>query len=369
MRRGITLMEVLFAIGVVTVGLFGVVALYPVALGLIGQGHVADMSFRLGQDGVRDFEARGMARPDRWLQPDGNFAGNGNLVGNPSGTSLSFAIDPRFVARHQGYFSGDISTNYFPYFENSPGSTFQGTPRMSRITLNGTAATQLMRSAEADGIFTLNDELAFELPDDKLLPPVQQFGMAPARRQSEGSLSWLATLCPIIDTSGSIKDRYLLSIVVFNRRDPTFSLFDDFDNDNQYDIGEGTNERIAAVSQFYGSGLSGGEVELVSASDVELELKSNDWLMLMTTMTSLSSGSAVNIFRWYRVLETEEDVRPVGSSPTLYYRDVTLDGGDFPVPPGTSSIGVAPVTATLVSNVAYVYETTIRLETSGLWTD
>jgi hypothetical protein len=62
-------------------------------------------------------------------------------------------------------------------------------------------------------------------------------------------------------------------------------------------------------------------------------------------------------YRWYRVVDVSE---VAGSGP--FTRDVTLFGPDW-------HIAAASTEATLLNNIVAVYEKTIRLETSGLWTE
>ena len=66
-RRGITILEVLFSMGVIAIGLLGVMAIVPVALNQVGRGEVADQSARAGLNALREFETRGMARADQWV--------------------------------------------------------------------------------------------------------------------------------------------------------------------------------------------------------------------------------------------------------------------------------------------------------------
>ena len=65
-RSGISLLEVMFSIGVVMIGLVGIAALLPVAGMQAKKGAVADAAARLGADAVRDFHVRGMANPRNW---------------------------------------------------------------------------------------------------------------------------------------------------------------------------------------------------------------------------------------------------------------------------------------------------------------
>ena len=46
MRRGFSLLEVMFSIGVIAVGLLGIIIIVPVALRQVGKGRVADVAAR-----------------------------------------------------------------------------------------------------------------------------------------------------------------------------------------------------------------------------------------------------------------------------------------------------------------------------------
>jgi hypothetical protein len=162
---------------------------------------------------------------------------------------------------------------------------------------------------------------------------------------------------PRVDPNNAFKDQYILSIVVFSRRDVNFTMDD-------------LNERVVSVEDFYAAGVGGGDLRLRGGSAEQLALKSGDWLMLMANLTVGSAGPPTipytPYFRWYRVVETDNEPEFSGG---VWYRDATLQGPDWPV--WTSSPTAAPTAtntrAALIANVFAVYERTIRLETSSLW--
>src|SRR5688500_4197123 len=65
-RRGVTLLEVLFAITVASVGLLGAIAVFPLALAQARKGRLADTTSIGAQPAVAKFHAESMRRPDRW---------------------------------------------------------------------------------------------------------------------------------------------------------------------------------------------------------------------------------------------------------------------------------------------------------------
>lgn len=219
-RRGVSLLEVLFSIGVIGIGLLGVIALYPLALGQIGTGMVADRSARAGQNAVEVFSARGMARPDQslWFKNSATTpatsedvdASIAEAVLLPDGTNTGFLIDPMFVAVQRQSNGSGYDARLFPYYTrqtipnplpgNPPPYPTQFDPRLRRVTLRSSAtASTIMAAAQAELLFRSDDDLSFELPLDRNAPPEQIFGANNARRQYEGTISWMATLVPQLD--------------------------------------------------------------------------------------------------------------------------------------------------------------------------
>jgi hypothetical protein len=444
-------LEVLFSIGVIAIGLLGVLALYPLALSQIGTGNVADRSARAGQNAVELFAARGMARPDQllWFQnsppnpppqekPVDTSDTSSLLAAEiaellPDGNNTALLIDPMFVAvRRQTYGSG-YDARLFPYYTrqtipnplpgNPPPYPTQFDPRLRRVTLRSSAtASTIMAAAQAELLFRSDDDLSFELPLDRNAPPEQIFGANNARRQYEGTISWMATLVPQLDianlsepfvdsnsncewdpaesytdlngngqydgvpepftdSNGNGKwdpaeaftdsngngrydrgtargDLYQLSIVVFDRRDSSMAM-------------NAQNERVVNVALFHNGGLGGGDVTLGASTAEELDVKPGQWLMLMATPGPMIPRSApcpnfpgVSLFRWYRVLDAEEAPRNVPGSVYPWERDVVLQGPDWPVSYFASLTGPAqrPTRAALVSNVVAVFERSIQLE-------
>ena len=169
---------------------------------------------------------------------------------------------------------------------------------------------------------------------------------------------------------------YILSIVVFHRRIIDRQLT----NENT------VNERVVFVRNFYSGtpAISGGDVQLETRVTTpprlfqdlkqDLELRSGDWVLLSARRAYLPQPNPpwdpiVNIHRWYRVANVDEAPSPNGST---WVRDVTLVGPDWD---WQSNITLRtqnniPLTTqvTIVRGVVAVFEKTIQLETSSLWT-
>ena len=405
-RRGITLLEIMFSIGVVTVGLLGVLALLPLAAHQAQKGLIATRAAVTANNALNDFESRGMRDPKSWMfyypgggTPPAAPAQNGMYRMRPPGETpvWQFAfgewtwsppapqpvcIDPRFIAANGG-FSQDATkiTSAFPYYKTDPSIPAINQPRMNRVTLwsgvtlPGTATPLAMTDARADQVFVMDDDLLFDLPTDATEEPNQIFGSAGAdgrwgeagldddsngvvddsseagwagtddvmtQRQYEGAFSWLATLAP------ESNDLYTLSVVVFYQRDATLDM-----NEN--------SERLVQVATFLNSGIGGGDVVLETRPgrpQTDLELSPNDWVML--------AGNSFDgqKFRWYRVVAADTEVTETGNG--TWQRYATLSGPDWNraewLPPA-----IFPTQATIMNDVVAVYERVIRLESSVLW--
>ena len=313
-RNGISLLEVLMSIFIITIGVLGVATLLPLATHLASRGTMADRAAISGRNALHTFSVREMNNPERWLKADGTTDAafvSGAL--DPTGAK-AYCLDPRLIAREPG-------ATVFPT---------GGTPSMQRITLKQSPTTATaMNTLLADEAFTLQDDLHFTVPDDDVSPPVQRMFTGNEKRLTDGEFSWLATL--VREGPG---DRYTLSAVVFIKR-------------NTPAAAQEINIPAANVTMY--GGIGGGELtlnlaaaglsaaQLITANE---SLVGGNWVML-------SSGS---VFRWYRILYVSEFD---GTQ-----RNITVAGRDW-------SAGNPQVT--IIPGAIAAYERTVRLETSSLW--
>src|SRR5262245_740909 len=77
-RRGGSIVEVLFAILIATIGLLGAVAVFPVANATARRGQVNDALAAAARDAIHVFDTRGMRRPDNWFAWSQNWDSSGN---------------------------------------------------------------------------------------------------------------------------------------------------------------------------------------------------------------------------------------------------------------------------------------------------
>jgi hypothetical protein len=334
------LVEVLISIGIVAIGLLGVVSLLPLGQHEARRGTIVDRAAAVGQAAFHHARIAGVL--------DGrNWAYSGNTIYNPNQALLgqanypvpvAFAVDPTFASEALN------NSSVFPL--NAPA------PNMPRFSLRAGPGSQLaMTRAQADELCVSRDDLQFELPSEQELQPIQKdmtgilWDVAPGdrtKRLADGHFCWMVTMVP---QSTGATDLWTMSAVVFyQRRIPTAA--------NRMDNYQIVDERVVRATVY--GGFGGGDVTLITTNGAQaqnaesvLDVKQGDWLML-------AQG---NLFKWYRVIASDDPYQGGGA----WSRDVTLAGPDWP-----SNITTA--SAFLVKGVIAVYEKTVRLETSSLWT-
>jgi len=347
-RRGISLLEVMFSMGVIAIGLLGVTAVLPLALSQIGRGRVLDNASRLGQNATKEFRVRDMGNPFTWRVGRTVSGVTSSLTVNPAAfPNQGFCIDPLFVSTNTNTVVAPNNASLFPYFNRANATD----PRMLRISLAAANPSGMLRWAGAERIFVQQDELVFDIPEEKAAPPIQNFGTSGANRMYNDGTSWLATLSPSLDVTPQVHDAFVLSIVVFNNRNMAMPM--DSDTERLMSVDWATS----STSTF--SGLGGGDMVLQSPNLNDLlGIQSGKWIMLMGNL--VTNVQAMPQFRWYRVVNTDSE--PVYNSTTMMYRlNVTTQGPDWNPSTATSCVFMPGVVA--------VYERSIRLESTSLWTN
>lgn len=237
-RAGLTLVEVLVSMGIMTIGLLGVASLFPVGGHYMQQGEVADTANAIAQAALDDAIIRGHLNPENWVVHDAYSASSGRFSEFLTGEGLSgqgipfngtglkdslslvtakvfnldkfgtqvrpaihgdaFVIDPLGITSilkddslgnlltTRGDYSMPMrsfpgissfipsSTKWSPWFANG------GMWSVRRITLAPT--TQWLNHSElyqyqqpaARALFTANDDLSLSLPDDSDSPARQR---------------------------------------------------------------------------------------------------------------------------------------------------------------------------------------------------
>lgn len=191
-RRGISLLEVLISIGILSVGLISVLSLIPAGRLLSSKANALDRTSLLAMNAAADFMNRGFARPAGWTNS------------NP-GTAF-VAFDPLGSASF--WTSTVTGTTITPRTDAATTATVTGA-----ITALGTPVADLLVRSEDDLRYSTDG-----LGEDDLPQPKWSVSGTNGRHVYDGAYSYLATLSGTNTTwtSGEYKT---LTIVTFSRRD------------------------------------------------------------------------------------------------------------------------------------------------------
>ncbi|MFG0266215.1 MAG: hypothetical protein ACF8AM_13870 [Rhodopirellula sp. JB055] len=349
-RAAITLIEVIFSIGVIMIGLLGLLSVMPLAGGRARDAVSLSVGAEMGDSIAKEVLVR------TWL-------GNGNLV-NMSGTSVAFnqstqlfsaggttsrgiCIDPLYRAVQGGTVTSfnSYDNSLFPYYVANhdpllnpaesdstweppsidpwPAGEAGDAPRLTRVGLSGVNA-ELARTI----IESVND-LVVQQPKDTTIP-AKLTGLNSGetdygRRIPTGEFSWMATLVPTQNRRFAN-----LSIVVMQNRVvdidfPTAALTPPILPEMN-----GMSERVAQVTFASGfSGGAGGVVHLTASATTSSDLAPNDWVMLSRR---LSPGGR-HVHRWYRVVAVDQEAEELFAE-----SNSSLGTGDAALPAPRSGI-------------------------------
>ena len=410
-RSAVTVIEVLFATGIAIFGLIGIASLISVAGKQASQSNSATLSQALANQWFGDFVVRGFNISMNWrvyndqtmpasarfvdfVNSSGSLARGTNSGGFRTAYRHAICIDPLFFSdpSNQTAFAGSFPNTQayrpglFPYYQddlNPLSDPFapafytaapMNRPRLLRVGLHDPTSTlNTLTTSQVNRLFLSFDDQVVTVAnvDDPSTAIDERDPTAPATRRlspsgnqfsSNGEYSWFATLCPREPIRGEStvgqENLYTMSLVVFKRRDKAFFTPTASGVENLP-----SGERIAEVS---GTGLamlptnfvggSGGRVKLTASLNTSSKLGVGDWIMLSRYQ---SVGNSV-VLRWYRVIGL--DAKPIESG-TTWSREVSLDGPDWifdevvGAPPT-----VIPTQATLVPNVATVFERVVEIQ-------
>ena len=258
--RGLTLTEVLISMGLMTLGLLGVMSLFPVGAHYMNKADVADRGSAVARSVMSDLVSRGMLNASAWrmiattppvpaVPPFPTVDGAINSYGRPVGPAieswLSNGMAPAVLAQRAGNIYildpiaaavtslaaplafNRIAATFPAEASNLPPSTYSGVAAwapwislpgpndywpMRRVTLiqPGAAAgsVQRMDPPLAWSLFSGNSDVAFEQPGNGDQPAVQLSSWTDRdgdnvrglnetlSRQSAGDYSWIVTVAP-----------------------------------------------------------------------------------------------------------------------------------------------------------------------------
>jgi len=324
--------------GILTFGLLGVAALFPVGQSYVLKATKYDRAAAVGQAAFNEIKTRGLLPAFDRDDP------NDPWVLLPRGTSARTTLS---------------SGQSLPPFQFDPLATRPMLPPTAMKWVTLWTLTRPLTSptnrpsiplkpvvrAAMERIFLSRDDLVVTLPDDRDQPSVQVLKFAPSggtpiERQYLGDFSWMFTVVPTVNLPDD--DLYLVSVVVFYKRNTD---------------GERTVRNISGNGGTIAGGFGGGEITL--PTDQVTNVRPNDWLML----SSEPATGQPSFFRWYRILSVAE-VDDTRSAISI----VGPDWSNTMNTPANASSGTATVVnVSLFDTVIAVYEKTMRIDGPSLY--
>lgn len=314
LRQAVTLIEVVFSIGVVLIGLLGLLSVLPLA-GRRAQDAISlSVGPKFGEQVVSELQSKryltsGRLRPI----PATTSVTVANLSLTP--TPTPFCIDP-MLASSTGTPPASLVNGYtvafFPYYNTthnpvadpSTSSTWASQPRMQRVGITQQRNVALyLGVAEALELAENSDDLILTRPEDRSVGASLRDGQVQARsggleygkRIPSGQYSWFATVNPL---PGGVYAS--VSVVVVKNRERAFNV-PTVTTPPDDPEGNAISERLGYVT--YGSGFTGGAggiVHVVSNGNTISRIRSDDWIMLSRNVSGTSAGPVWH--RWYRVV-------------------------------------------------------------------
>ena len=370
LRRGISLIEVMVAMLVALIGVFGVFVLIAFAVRQVEIGMNEEAAQTLARNAMSDFEAQGfqdvVIQPvtniefTRWGQPEVLALGDPfySRIPKDAATDQFFCIDPWGWAQFLPTTAVDpfsvlpIEFREFPFFAASanappPASPFPTFPRITLFDRNsfdlnnpiidGVVNTVFSR-ALARRLYSGHDDLVTDAPTDDFSGPTQNFFSPNGGRQYAGRLTWQT----FVKREADIDDyaRYYAAVSLRRNHDKHDRVF----------------EVTLPITPTTLSG--GGDLELTEINGTQTLdstfIRRGLWMMLLS-----KSVGGIEDVAFCRVLESDLKSNPTPPSRRVY--DVTLQGSDLAVDAGSS------VFAVLLPDVIAVYERTMKFETSSDW--
>jgi len=392
--RGVSLVEVIFSIGVIVIGILGVMSIMPLA-GRRAQDSVSMsvgaamgdsigveiLSKRWNQNGqLRILTPPDFALPlnDVAVQTYVDMTTTFTLLLDSSSPVQPFCIDPMLIRANATVTAlGDttgFNTLYFPYYKSSHNPSVDpslsgSTPlpvdptappplrRLIRVgLLRGPSATpavnkeNLLSASEAFLVGERADDVRFTRPKDRALPAVisgepattlpgaTDFGT----RFGKGDYSWIATVVP-----EQTRGYATMSVVVIRNRLRDF----DIPTTLPATIPErnAAAERLAIVSLHTGFvGGAGGMVTITSSLNTVSRMLPGQWVML-----SGFTGNQIPVHRWYRIAALGGDAI-INEAAGTWSRELHLDGADWDF--------TSPTFMTIVDGVVSVTNHFVRLD-------
>lgn len=363
MRRGVTVIEVLFSMGIALAGLVGIASLLLLAGRQASDSNRSMEAQAFAHKWYADFVTRGMNNSTQWYWCDDSTApptlrsfskSLANAYPSKGSTTIyrrelgreAVCLDPFFFAgrdiNNLPNDTGWYRPSVFPYYADRynplldpaytagiPGAQWEDQPRMLRVTwgYQTAAGVQPFTSRMLEQVFGSEDDLSTVSDDrDRSLPPNRVgeiFSSATptvvARYSAKNEYSWLATLSPNEPRNYQTTetDLYTLSLVVIKNRDRVYlpgSMTARVAGAPPVKDQAPQGERVVWVQPLSGNfiGGSGGQVRLVGTDGVPPGVNMGDWIMLGMHVDAEALPTAPmvrpnSVFRWYRVVSIDDE--------------------------------------------------------------
>lgn len=340
-RAGFSLLEVLIAMFILTVGMLGIAAVVVIGNMSAMRALVADRAAAVGRNALAEVRIREMLDPVRWLNVNGSVVVPDRNTPLPVGES--FCIDPLYIARiNQQINDGQVPPTARDDLARFPYYPMPGVLSMRRVSVNvafNPAAPPNVQLILAEPrlwerIVVGEDDLVFDAnrlsrprplyrTDTGSAVPLPRLpGDTPGGKHLladyQGAYSWMVTVVPQVPGKPSGTQKYLVSAVVFRGRNLQWR-----DDRTQ----EAPAERVVTANF-----LGGGDLRLSVTSSMLGSFAPDDYLNVVEGQYLLLAGQALvrpgvvqTVFLWYRVVATGAII----NQGNTYFREVTVAGPDW----------------------------------------
>lgn len=342
-RAAFSLLEVLIAMFILTVGMLGIAAVVVIGNASALRAMVADRVANVGRNVLADVRTREWLDATRWLNVDGSHVVPHRDAPLPIGEA--FCIDPLYIAAVTSQPGGvPLDLGFFPYekivtYEDPLNPTNETIWNMRRVSVNVASNPSdpqpVLRNrrfwerlcvAEDDLVFDLTalsrPRLVFRTDAGKIMAIPTLPGETPAGNplypDYQGMYSWMVTVVPQVPGVPSVSQSYLVSAVIFRNRNLLWR------DDSTADV---PGERVA-IATF----LESGDLRLTVPNFGVVTHDPSEYLRIAEGQYLLLGGRAQpkvdpdrprKIFLWYRVIAASEP------TPKVPISEVTVAGPDW----------------------------------------
>ncbi|MCE5267714.1 MAG: hypothetical protein LLG00_07500 [Planctomycetaceae bacterium] len=402
-RRGISLLEILVSIFILSIGILGVAALIPIGKLALIETNKSDRTGACGRASLREIKTRRMT--DTSTMGDPVTTPPAGPVSTPStraglgGVTLNvlegpFAVDPLGVSSSYNLTMNlGGPTPYGPLFP-LPRLSFAG---ILPLATADTAAQRQQKRTLTEQVFRWQDDLTFDRVSGSSARPrgfvqdstgrVGPYPSLPSEpvltapltpiSTTDGLFSWFFTVMPDLQRPRT----YYVSVVVCYRRNlrqDTSVATPVPEGEQVVDVAMSTVSTTypGGAAAFPGGGFGGGTVILRTPLDTNLsrpinKLKDNQWVMLCGWTVDGANNRIPCCCQWYRVVGVNRaDAKPDSPVSMVSLTGPDWTPADINCPANPDNPAASPKIGTslvVVDGVTGVYSTTVQLDNDAIW--